>query len=462
MALDPVDERASMLARCGSFWYMTVGERDREISRRLNGMACLTRIHRQLSNACSSTLSGGYFTDHYRVVRFSDGDIRYNGADEVLSARYAGCVDGDGGTVVEGVSVLTEDNGGKEPCALADSCGKVIVVPTGKEGDKMVLPASYKAEYGLVVDPDLLVQTVELDGRLLVNGIDFRASFGYMSLPGNPVAMFKGMKFMARSVVYRRRNLLCYTLGVDKVYGPVDRIMRYYRVSQSPEAFMYAAAQACGLAVTRSEGRVVRVLPLHDGASYIMDNGERYDAPYPHSGIQRGEVLPEGYVIGGRELLQMVLPGDDASDVPYVMTGEAFPVEVRVENKRIGRFCMWTREEGYGQYFRPVDLREDGLQPEDGNKAFNPLWPAMAEVDGGPSEWGDDTVLPALEDGYVNSIDWLRNDVCKGSCIIVRVNRGVMPYDMQVRLDNFIKREAPLGSILTYAPLGYTISERRP
>lgn len=463
MSLDLVDEKSSMLSKCGSFWYTVLSEQDRDKARMLNNLACLTRVNRQLSNSCRAVLSGGYFHDHFRVVRFSDDDIVYNGADAVIKARYDGLVAVDGSTEIPWLTAVGEDNYGRDPHALSPHRWAGYMMLPDEGGDSLVLPPEYMAEFGLRVDRDLLVESIDTGGKLLLNGTDFVSAFGYISFPSNPAAMFQDHKFMARHVVYRKRNILCYTLGLDSVYGPVDRVMHYYRVSQSPVAFRYAAAQACGLAVTRREGRIVRVLPLHSGAAYVMDNGDRYDAPYPHFHLKREEIVPGGTVIGGRELLQMVLPGEDASGVPYVLTGEALPAQLRLEHKRIGLMCLCSDEDRYGVYNRITDLGTEpgNLVPVDGNAAFNGLWEAMAPMDGGPSKWGDDCSLPSLESGFMDSaIDWLRERACNGMCIIVRINEGAMPYDMQIRLHKFITREAPIGSVVAYSPLEYTITER--
>lgn len=457
--MDLVDEKATMLSRCGSFWYHTVTDKDRDTCRLLNNTACLTRVNRQLSNACRATLSGGYFRDHYRYVRFTREDIVYNGADKVLAARYGGHMTAEGDTEIENYTALKP----KENDGLLTARNKdIIMLPgTGTSGT-FVLPAEYMAEFGLRTDPDMMVESIEFNGRLLLDGVDFKSAFGYIAFPYNPEAVFPGLGFMARSVTYRKRNILCYTMSLDNIYGPVDRVMYYYRVSQSPHSFVMAAAQACGLAVVREDCRIIRVLPLHDGAAYITSTGERYDAPYPHSRLGVGTDLPKNYVIGGRELLQFILPGDDISELTTLDTGEALPVRLTLKTGRVGLSVLEAADGRYGEWHRIVDLGTDpdNLVPVDGNRAYNGMWRYQSGVDGGPAEWSDSCILPSHAHIADSAIDWLVNTACRNKCIVVRINEGVMPRDMQLKLHAFIRREAPAGCVLTYSPLDYTIKEK--
>lgn len=466
MALDQVYENSAILPKCGSFWHSVLNDDSKRTAVKLAAVPSQALIAEMMTNAARAVLSAGYFYRHHLRVVFSDADIRYNGADEVLSRRYAGCVDADtGATVLDGLSGLSEDNYGAAEHGLTDEWRNPIVVPvrSGQAGEdkSITLPASYRAEFGLVVDPDVCVMSIQTGNGVLLNGTDFNSAFGYIAFKENPIALFSGMSFVARTAVVRRRNLYCYPLRLDGVYGPVDRVMHYYRVSQSLRSFRLAAAQACGMAVVDGDDKVRRAVPLLDGASYIMFSGKRYDAPYPHERLHDGAELPDGYVIGGRELFHMVLPDERADDVDELDTGEALPVRLSLRKKTIGTLCRYSAEGAYGVYQRPIDLVEGTLLPENGNSLFNRYWEYLAAADHGPSKWGDDTTVPSTSSGFIDSIEWIRREVCGGTCVIVRVNKGVMPYDMQIRLHNFIVREAPIGCVLTYAPLKYTIAERQ-
>lgn len=464
MALDLVDENSSMLSRCGSFWSRVLGDGDRATARMLSLIPSHSRVFRQLSNASRAALGGGYFNDSYEVVRFTDSDIVYNGFDAVLQARYSGGSLPSGGTVLKDTTGVGADGGQ----AVGSVRSKALAVPNvNTEGSgpltDTVLPASYEGLFGLKVDRDLCVMSIEHEGRLLVNGADFDARFGYISFAANPVSMFPKMRFTARSVVRRERNLYCYPLSLGEVYGPVDRVVHYYRVSQSPRAFALAAAQACGMAVTDRECSVARVVPLLGGNAYILQDGGRLDAPYPHFRLKEGTVLPEGYVVGGDELFHMILPGDIVTRDSFAEldTAGALPERITLPNDSTSKVStlIMVGPPPLRVYRRPFDFR--GGNPNkayDDNKLFNWMWALLAEKDGGPPTWIKNYYMNAVPTAKY-MVDWFRDDVCGGKCIIACINTGVMPSDMQVRLHEFLDREAPLGSILTYSEIRRTITE---
>ena len=322
MAFDPIQEQADMLAKTGSFWYRTITSADKMTAYKLTQLSGLTKIRTQIRNVMHATLSGGYFSDYYRVIYFKDSDISYNGTEEALQKRFregteyvrANNLTIEGSVIVEADSVISDKEDG-------------IVVPN--PDGSITLPANYRIEFGLITDPDICVQAIEYkDGALLLNGIDFQATYGYIAFQNNPITLFPDMKFMARHITYRDRNLLSYTLRLNNVYGPVDRVMDYYRVHQNMPALRLAAAQACGLAVIRTECTVVDIVPLHDGVSYIMDTGERYDAPYRHFHLKKLAKLPAGYIIGGRELFRLYWYGgkEDVYELPGIDPYRALPV----------------------------------------------------------------------------------------------------------------------------------------
>lgn len=429
--LDLVQERASMLARTGSFWYHTLSEQDKSTAYKLTQIGCLQRSAWQLANAGKAVLSGGYFTDYYRVLRFTDKDIQYFGTDAALQKRYK-----------NGNQYLRANNltlYGFIPDANGYPLGdeQSTIVAPNEEGDKVVLPANYRIEFGLVTDPDICVQAIEYkDGSLLLNGIDFQSTYGYIAFQNNPITLFPDMKFMARHITYRERNLLSYTLRLNNVYGPVDRVMDYYRVHQNIPALRLAAAQACGLAVTRTECTIVDIVPLHDGVSYIMDTGERYDAPYRHFHLKKLDKLPAGYIIGGRELFRLYWYGgtEDVSELPGIDPYRALPVRnIYIPN-------------------RPIPIQEDGYyRPAYEGTGVQDYYRFLAAKDGGP-------LTPATSSELENGVTQFLDKVGP-RWMVCAVNKGWMSSQMQKDLITFLDREAPLGSVLTLADLDDIISE---
>lgn len=363
MAFDPIQEQAGMLAKTGSFWYRTITASDKQVAYKLTQVGGLTKARTQMRNAMHATLSGGYFNDYYRVIYFTDKDIAYNGTEAALQKRFR-----EGTEYVRANNLTIEGSLITEADNVISDKGDGIVTPN--PDGSITLPANYRIEFGLITDPDICVQAIEYkEGSLLLNGIDFHATYGYVAFPNNPITLFPDMKFMARHVTYRERNLLSYTLRLNNVYGPVDRVVDYYRVHQNIPALRLAAAQACGMAVTRTECTVVDIVPLHDGVSYIMDTGERYDAPYRHFHLKKLAKLPAGYIIGGRELFRLYWYGgeEDVSELPGIDPYRALPVRnIYIPNS-------------------PIPIQEDGYyRPAYEGTGVQDYYRFLAAKDGGP------------------------------------------------------------------------------
>lgn len=406
---------------------------------RLSHLTTNCRAYRQLSNAADLLLSGGYVNDNWKVIRFLENQVLYYGSDIALQKRYS--IPYEDGAAISRPGFLTiyryflptitqeVDN---TTYGMAE-CAKPIVFPGG-DGD-IVFSDDTQLLYGLLVPKDVYVTSIELDsGDVLYNGVDFQARYGLINFNENPVQLFSGMKFMARTYTERKRNLYSYTLGIDDVYGPVDRIVEYYRRNQSPKAFYLACAQAIGMPVLREESTVLGVMPLHGGKAYMTTSG-RYDAPFPHNWLRKGEVLPAGYVIGGEDLFQMFGPNDV---LPAGLSGvdlrESCPVPGLVAPNREAQLFV------DGHYRPYCEGKTSDLI------AYWQYLENMPDPDGEKPATG-------------NVMLYMLNVVLAGKYILVRVNEHVMPSSMQLRLQEFVQKQKPMGSVLIYAPIERRIQE---
>lgn len=189
---------------------------------------------------------------------------------------------------------------------IADNAS-AILFPTTDVTSRAIFTGSMR--FGLRVNPDLWITSIQTPEKRLIAGYDFISEFGNLIFAVNPIQLFPDMSFMAYSFVERKRNLYSYSLRLDDVYGPVDRVLHYYRVSQSPRSFYLAAAQAAGFAIVRDDCTITEILPFRNGYIYITDNGT-YEAPYSHTRLNVGDSIAEGTVIGGDQLFRMIFPGD--------------------------------------------------------------------------------------------------------------------------------------------------------
>lgn len=270
----------------------------------------------------------------------------------------------------------------------------------------------------LRVDPDVLVTSIKREGAVLVRNRDFNSSYGTVAFASSPMALFPSMQFLARSLVIRTPNVLCYPLGIGPVYGPVGRVVDYFRRNQSPLAFYRAAAQAAGMAVVEADSAVASA---NDG-TYIDTKGRRYDAGYPHTAPAVGDTLTAGEVVGA-ENFYIVLPGD--------------PVPSGVEKAVSHSSCAVN---GLEIPNGVVTLYSEGrFRPEYGPAYKRDLY--WSFLDGLPD------VPQGGEAADQNALEHFRRVVAPGRTLLYHVGTG-LPRDMQVRLHAFVREHAPVGSVL--------------
>ena len=421
--MEGVQEVASMLSRAGSFYYKNLSVDGMTIARKLTQLYSNCRVFEQLKAAGELALSGGYFNDFGIVVQFSDKDIDYFGVKEALQERPVK----NELTIKSHVALANQDNRLLTELDREARLESILSFPYLSDGGSDMAVASRDSlQYGLYIDKDTFVSSINAeDGSLLFNGIDFEAHFGVILFKTNPYVLFPKGKFLAASVTRRRRNLLSFVLGVDEVYGPIDRIMEYYRVAQSPKTFYYAAAQAIGMCVVPEDCIVTSVEPLHKGYAYITTIG-KLDAPYNHTPYSKGDAITRNTVIGGNELFDIVLPGESLpSGLGSVSLDYLLPVS------------------GLSAPNSTISISSGGV--------FSPAFEGSASAKAKYLEFVKEQnggSLPASSVGSTNAVNYVRNTMAPRRCIILRINESRMYSDMQLRLEHFIERELPIGVVL--------------
>ena len=423
--MESVQEVASMLAKTGSFYYKNLSHEGMSSARKLTQLYSNCRVFSLFKAAGELTLSGGYFNDFGVVIHFSDKDIDYFGTKEALQERPVKnelIIKNHTALANQENRLLTE----LDREARIESILSFPYLPEDGSSTDTVVAFRDSLQYGLYIDKNTFVSSISTaDGKLLFNGVDFESHFGVILFKTNPYVLFPKGKFIASSLTRRCRNILSFVLGVDDVYGPVDRIMAYYRISQSPKMFYYAAAQAIGMCVVPAECTVLSVEPLHKGYAYITTIG-KMDAPYEHIPYSNGDVLPRNTVIGSNELFSIVLPGESLpSGLGSVSLDYLLPVSgLSAPNATISISS--------GGVFSP--------EFEGSASAKTKYLEFVKEQNGGE--------LPVSTEGSTNAIDYVRNTLAPRRCVILRINESRMYSDMQLRLEHFIERELPIGVVL--------------
>lgn len=424
--MDSVQEVPEMLARAGSFYYKNLSADGMLTARKLTQLHTHCRVFSQFSAIGELLLSGGYFND-FGIIRFSEADVDYYGAKSALQVRPE-----SEELTIRNYTAL-QDNGTSKILAEQDSCARleeVLAFPVipASAGEVVEMPVTSRDDltYGLYIDPNTFVSTITTnEGNLLLNGVDFVSFFGLILFRKNPITLFPEQKFLASSMTVRKRNILSYALGVSDVYGPVDKIMEYCKVAQTPRTFYLAAAQAMGMCVVTESCIVLSVEPLHKGCAYITDKG-KLDAPYAHVILSPGTKLSKNTVIGGKELFDVVFY-DEA------LPGALGPVSMDYLLPVKGLYASNTTFAG-GSQASLAELFEGSETAKNKYIAF------LKDRNGGS--------LPSAEIGSTNIINYVRNSMAPRRCMILRINEGRLYRDMQMNLEHFIERELPIGVVL--------------
>lgn len=301
-----------------------------------------------------------------------------------------------------------------------------IEISYTSQPESLVVTTRDDLVYGLYIDPNTFVSTITTnEGELLFNGVDFLSFFGLILFRKNPLTLFKEQKFLASSMTVRKRNILSYVLGVSDVYGPVDKIMEYCKIAQTPRTFYLAAAQAMGMCVVPESCIVLSVEPLHKGCAYITDKG-KLDAPYSHIILSTGTKLSKNTVIGGNELFDVVFSDEELpGDLGSVSMDYLLPVK--------GLSASNTTFTGGSQ----ASLAE----LFDGSETAKNKYIAFLRD-------RNDGSLPSVGIGSTNIINYVRNSMAPRRCMILRINEGRLYRNMQMNLEHFIERELPIGVVL--------------
>lgn len=358
--MDIAEEKANTLSRCGSFYYNTLVDESKDEAEFISHVPWVSKFPAQLQNLVTAAVGKSHFSDFYRVIKFTDADVDWRGLKGALQIRTS---------VPAKYPELPDYNNRLQDyelgtgAMLQTSTGNVVTNETEhvllSAGETAAsLPGDVQLFWDLRVDPSLYVTAIRTpEGKLWFAGQEYTAQYGKLTFTENPIKLFPEMQFMTESCIVRKPHIYNHMLSLGNTYGLPDRVLHYYRCSQTPKTFYLAAAQACGMAVTRKECKIVNRMPLFDGYSYSTTDGI-YEAPYKHTALERGEALTEGYIIGGQELFQLCSPGEPLPpNVTRLNLDNALPVPgLSVTNEEIQ---IWNAN---GQYRPAYDGDIDAVE----------------------------------------------------------------------------------------------------
>lgn len=297
----------------------------------------------------------------------------------------------------------------------------------------LTLEANQEVVYKITFDKDVLISTIQpKNTTILYQNVDFVSKFGEIILKLSPIELFSDNKIRVITCIRRFPNILCYPLGLDHIYGSVDRVQTYYKDSQAPIQFKYALLQAMGFPVVKEDDVIVNKLNTQQGVVYITDKGHTYTADFQHSHLNTGDIVKKDQVIGIADLLQVILPDEDMDDTIS---------EIHFNGGRVtgGKDIIIPNA--------TVLIYQDGLfQPSN----------FITGGEGKPSYINFiNTIGPAEQLQYfkdnnienINAIEFFRNVILAFRSIIVLYSETLPEY-MQLRMRNFIQNHSPVGSTI--------------
>ena len=85
--MDQLEEKSSVLARTGSFYYRSLPEKPKNEANFMSHLTWQTKLFNLGDISQNLLLSGGYYKGNFKVLHFKDQDIDYFGLKSALQRR---------------------------------------------------------------------------------------------------------------------------------------------------------------------------------------------------------------------------------------------------------------------------------------------------------------------------------------------------------------------------------------
>ena len=403
---DILEEKSKTLSKLGSFYYSTITNKDVNLAHRLSHVAYNSGLFHQFRNIYNNVSNQQYTDLINKVITFQDSDIKFG----------------------------TFEIGNKAANYIPD-LDQITLLPDELQGNvsKLRLDDDVSLAYILNVPKNIYIKIIRLDdGTTLFNGLNFKSKYGQIILRTNPIHLFKGMQFFVLSYQQRDRNILCYPLGVQDVYGSINHIIDYYRNNQSLRAFKKALYQAVGIPVVEDYCTIMSIVNLTSGVSYIASSGVCYDADFPHQQLQVGDSLTKGTIIGGEEILKIYLPGDE---IPQSIKS------VKLNNLSIAGGTDLIIPNSVDRLFIDNIFQPNNFIYGDGAQYYINYINSI----------GNTTKPTELVPDSMNRVEFLRNVLAPSRCVIIDMDKENIPYDMAMKLKSFIIDHSPIGAVFAFS-----------
>lgn len=400
---DELKEKTGIYAKLGSFYTQVMTDKYRATGHRLSHVAFSNSLFQRFNSIQNNLLGYQYSNRKHLSITYQDSDLKY-------------------GTYSKSILGIPSEE-------------EISILPDVLQGnaDKVTLDASSSLAFVLTVPEDVYVRIIQYaDGSVLVDGVNFKSQYGKIIFTESPISLFKGMTFFVLSYTKRERNIMCYPLQLQDVYGDVSQVVQYYKNNQSLNQFKKALYQAIGIPVVKYKESIVDRVELPHGMSYVVASGIQYDADFPHTYLNIGDTLEKDQIIGGEEFLKVYLPTDT--------------IPSDIESVSIQNMSIAGDKDLYVPNTEATLYSNNLFQPQNFANGAGAQYYVDYVNNVGSLQKSNSSIPDRM-----NCIDFLRNVVANNRCIILDIDKDAIPYDIAMKLKSFIIDHAPIGVVIAEA-----------
>lgn len=295
----------SLMGKLGSFWGQSLTPASLTIARRLAHFVDHTSALGDLQSIVDHAAAEERLPFEHKTVSFEPSEVIVMDEElqERIRFRFATDVD-DGYSIMrlnpqymtqEGWTGILEEFG--ESIIITEG-GALLLFPDDSPGSFFKMDATQPI-FSLLIPPDLVIESIEHEDRLMLCGVDFYHQPGLLVFHERPDTLFPDRRLLVRSGYTAKPCLFNYTLSLDDNKGAFAPVTDYMGGNLSSKAFERAIATAAGLKVTAVDLTVLSVRQgVGSAMSYSTTEGI-LDVEYAHEALVEGQFIPKGTVIGG-------------------------------------------------------------------------------------------------------------------------------------------------------------------
>lgn len=386
-------EKATILSKLGSFYYKIINKDDKS-AKVLSHLAFQTHIIDKLRGFVELMQGTKVLYDGYnKIIQLKDSDI--------TCKLYT----------QEGVLVKELSPGSSIPANSTE----------------------YTAKFIVKVPENMFIVSLNVgDGQYLFRDVHFKSKFGEIEFTQNPITVVNNMRLFVRYYKYKLRNVMCYPLGLQSVYGDVSHIVDFYKNNQSLRAFRSAIYRSLDFPIVLQDAIIKQIID----DVYIDNLGNQYNCSYEHKKLSLGDVIRKDQIIAGEDIVKIYLPEDK---IPNTLV-KFYPLNSSVCGSN--RLYMVNKKDN--PYTDQWVYNPNAFFEGDSKESY-----ISYVQSSGAAEAND--VIKQKNIRFINSVEFVRNVIAPGRCLIIYINKNKLTEYTFNRLKTYIIDNLPIGAVVLFA-----------